>query len=144
MHSYDKYLYVRADVVSGNLYFGSSYRYVTCADCSGGPLGPQLAQDSLTIDSLSASIKGDVIISQNYPNPFNPTTQIRFALLKPNHVTLVVYDMLGREVARLADEQMSAGYHAVTWNASGKASGVYIYRLSAGNTVQVRRMILMK
>ncbi len=56
----------------------------------------------------------------------------------------MVYDMLGREVARLADQQMSSGYHTVTWNAGGMASGVYIYRLSAGNFVQVKRMILMK
>ena len=144
MHSYDNYLYVRADVVSGNLYFGSSYRYVTCTDCSGGPLTPQVPQDSVASSGASTNTGGDVNIQQNYPNPFNPTTQIRFTLLKPNHVTLVVYDMLGREVAKLADEQMAAGYHAVTWNASEKASGVYIYRLSAGNTVQVRRMLMLK
>ncbi len=52
--------------------------------------------------------------------------------------------MLGREVARLADEQMPAGYHGVTWSANGMASGVYIYKLSAGSFVQVKRMILMK
>jgi Secretion system C-terminal sorting domain len=143
MYDYDGYLDIRADVTGGDQKV-SATRHVTCADCSGGPLTPQLGQDSVAIDSASASIAVDVIIGQNYPNPFNPTTQIRFTLLKPNHVTLVVYDMLGREIARLADEQMSAGYHAVTWNASGKASGVYIYRLTAGNTVQVKRMILMK
>lgn len=143
MYDYDGYLDIRVDVASGGQQI-SATKHVICTDCSGGPLTPQVAQDSLAIDSVSASITGDVIINQNYPNPFNPTTQIRFTLLKPNHVTLVVYDMLGREVARLADEHMAAGYHTVTWNASGKASGVYIYRLTAGTTVQVERMILMK
>lgn len=143
MHSSDGYLYVRSDVTSG-VQQSSTSRYVTCSDCSGGPLNPQIVQDSVAADGVPANVEGDVVVGQNYPNPFNPTTEIRFTLLKPNHVTLVVYDMLGREVARLADEQMSAGYHAVTWNASGKASGVYIYRLTAGNTVRVERMILMK
>ncbi len=143
MYDYDGYLDIRVDVTSGPRQV-SATRHVTCLDCSGGPLTPQVRQDSLAIDSVSASTTGDVIIGQNYPNPFNPTTQIRFTLLKPNHVMLVVYDMLGREVARLADEHMAVGYHTVTWNASGKASGVYIYRLTAGTTVQVERMILMK
>ena len=143
IYDYDGYLDIRVDVTSGPRQVSAS-KHITCLDCSGGPLTPQVAQDSLVSDGVSANIKGDVIISQNYPNPFNPTTEIRFTLMKPNHVTLVVYDMLGREVARLADEQMAAAYHAVTWNASGKASGVYIYRLEAGNTVQVERMILMK
>ena len=83
-------------------------------------------------------------LAQNYPNPFNPSTEISFAIPKDSYVKLVVYDMLGREVAKLADGEMSAGYHAVTWNASGVASGVYIYRFSAGNFVQVKRMLLLK
>jgi hypothetical protein len=143
MYDYDGYLDVRADVTSGALH-SSATKHVTCADCSGGPLGPQVAQDSTLSDTFSANTTGGVTIEQNYPNPFNPTTQIRFTLLKPLHVRLMVYDMLGREVARLADQQMSEGFHSVTWNAGGMASGVYIYRLSAGNFVQVKRMILMK
>jgi hypothetical protein len=83
-------------------------------------------------------------LDQNYPNPFNPSTEIHFGLSQPSRVTLVVYDMLGREVARLADAEMDAGYHSITWNASNVSSGVYIYRLSAGDFVQVRRMVVMK
>ncbi len=63
---------------------------------------------------------------QNYPNPFNPSTQIWFGLSKPAHVRLVVYDMLGREISRLADEDMDAGYHSVSWDAGNVSSGVYI------------------
>lgn len=83
-------------------------------------------------------------LSQNYPNPFNPTTQIRFGLSKPSHVALAVYDMLGREVATLADEQMDAGYHSVTWNATGFPSGVYIYRLTTDKFSVTRRMLVLK
>ncbi len=145
MYSYDGYLDIRVDVTSGSQHITVT-KHVTCRDCSGGG-GQQALQgvgDSVLTEASPVDMQGDVIIGQNYPNPFNPSTEIRFTLLKPQHVKLAVYDMLGREVTVLADGQMSAGYHAVTWNASGKASGVYIYRLSAGNTVQVKRMILMK
>lgn len=83
-------------------------------------------------------------LSQNYPNPFNPSTQIRFALSKPAYVKLTVYDLLGRNVAQLADEQMEAGYHAITWNADKLPSGVYIHRFSADNLVEVKRMVVLK
>ncbi len=93
---------------------------------------------------IAAETPQENSLGQNYPNPFNPSTQIRFGLSQPTHVTLVVYDMLGREVARLADEEMDAGYHSVTWSAGNVSSGVYIYRLAAGNVVQVKRMVVMK
>ncbi len=143
MHSSDGYLDLRADVTSG-VQQTSTTRHVTCTDCSGGPLTPQVAVDSAQGSIASTDTPGGVTIEQNYPNPFNPSTQIRFSLSKPSHVKLAVYDMLGREVARLADEEMDAGYHSVTWNARNVSSGVYIYKLSAGSFVQVKRMILMK
>ncbi len=147
MHNFDGYLDLRADVTSG-VQQTSATRHVSCTDCSGGPLSPQIAVD--TVQSTNAP--AGYIIEQNYPNPFNPTTEIRFALPKPSYAKLIVYDMLGREVARLADGQMGPGYHSVTWNASNVSSGIYIYRLvaspaepsSAGNFVQVKRMIVMK
>lgn len=97
-----------------------------------------------TGSSYSTTLPKDYVLGQNFPNPFNPTTEISFGVPKDGHVTLVVYDMLGRRVATLVDDEVPAGFHTVSWNASGKASGVYIYRLAAGNTVQVKRMILMK
>jgi hypothetical protein len=93
---------------------------------------------------LAQEASNEYSISQNYPNPFNPSTEIRFTLLQPEHVKLVVYDMLGRTVVGLADQQMDAGFHTVTWNASNVPSGVYIYRLSAGNVVQIRKMVVTK
>ena len=102
------------------------------------PKPPNLGKSTTVAEPTAFSL------AQNYPNPFNPSTEISFAIPKDSYVKLVVYDMLGREVAKLADGEMSAGYHAVTWNASGVASGVYIYRFSAGNFVQVKRMLLLK
>ena len=63
---------------------------------------------------------------------------------EPGYVKLIVYDMLGREVARLADGYMDQGYHNLIWSAGNIASGIYIYRLSAGSFVQEKRMVLMK
>jgi hypothetical protein len=70
-------------------------------------------------------------LHQNYPNPFNPTTTINFGLPEPAHVSLVVYDVLGRTVAELANELYEAGYQSVTWNASSVSSGVYFARFTA-------------
>ena len=83
-------------------------------------------------------------LEQNYPNPFNPATMIRYQLPEQRMVNLSVYNMLGQEVARLVDGVQEAGYKEVEWNASRLASGVYIYRLTAGDFVQVHKMVLLK
>lgn len=81
---------------------------------------------------------------QNYPNPFNPQTTIRFALRVPTHVSLVVYNLIGRRVARLVDRPVNAGYHEVVFDGSRLPSGVYFYRLVAGDVIKTKSMILMK
>jgi hypothetical protein len=83
-------------------------------------------------------------LSQNYPNPFNPTTAISYQLSAFSVVTLKVFDMLGREVATLVNDVRAAGPHHVVWDASGCPSGVYVYRLQAGNSVLAKKMVLMK
>jgi hypothetical protein len=88
-------------------------------------------------------------LAQNYPNPFNPTTTINFSLPRQEYVVLVVYDMLGKEVNRLVDGEMSPGSFKVTWNGDAKggekvASGIYFYRLQAGSFSSVKKMILLK
>jgi hypothetical protein len=83
-------------------------------------------------------------LDQNYPNPFNPSTSIRYALPQGAHVKLVVYNMLGQEVAKLADDVQAAGYHTVTFDASSLGSGVYLYRLVAGKEVFLKKMLLVK
>jgi len=81
---------------------------------------------------------------QNYPNPFNPITTIRVALPQRSHVTLAVFNTLGQQVAKLADGEMEAGYHGVTFDASNLSSGVYLYRLTAGDYIQTRKLILLR
>ena len=88
-------------------------------------------------------------LSQNYPNPFNPTTTIKYQLAAISHVTLKVYDILGRTMATLVDGAESAGVHKVNFNASKYASGVYFYRIVAegkngSRFVAIRKLMLLK
>ena len=83
-------------------------------------------------------------LSQNYPNPFNPTTAISYELSANSYVTLKVYGILGRDVATLVNGQRTAGKHSVTFDAARLPSGVYFYRLQAGTSTVVRKMLLMK
>lgn len=83
-------------------------------------------------------------LSPNYPNPFNPTTTIRFALPEAATVRLTVYDVLGRQVQLLVDEQRPSGRHEVGFEATRLPSGLYFYRIEAGAFTAVRRMLLVK
>jgi hypothetical protein len=84
-------------------------------------------------------------LSQNYPNPFNPSTTVQYSLAKSGHVTLSVYDILGREVQRLVNSVQNAGTYSVTMNGSNLESGVYFYKLQAGdNFSSMKKMILIK
>ena len=83
-------------------------------------------------------------LRQNYPNPFNPETVIRFDLPEGAYMRLVIYDAIGREVARLVDQPMGAGRHAVRWEATGLPSGAYLYRLTAGSFSEARMMVLLR
>jgi hypothetical protein len=84
------------------------------------------------------------VLKQNYPNPFNPSTKISYLLPKASEVTLVVYDLLGREVVTLVNEFRTAGTHTVEFNASNLASGVYLYRIEAGDFKDTKKMLLVK
>jgi photosystem II stability/assembly factor-like uncharacterized protein len=83
-------------------------------------------------------------LSQNYPNPFNPVTNIKYQLPKDGFVTLKIYDITGREIAKLVNEQKPAGNYTVLFNGSNFASGVYFYRIQSGDFVQVKKMVLIK
>ena len=89
------------------------------------------------------------MLYQNYPNPFNPVTTIRYELPEPAHVTLRVYDALGREAATLVNQQETAGQHSVQYDAGSLASGVYLYRItfesgSGGTQTKTLKFILLK
>jgi hypothetical protein len=88
-------------------------------------------------------------LDQNFPNPFNPATTIRFSIPKEARVTLTIYDVLGREVATIVDQKVPAGQYSYRWegrNARGSfaASGVYFYRIIAGDFVEAKKMMLLK
>jgi hypothetical protein len=83
-------------------------------------------------------------LSQNYPNPFNPVTKINYAIPEQSVVTVKVFDMLGREVAVLVNEQKAAGYYTLDFDASALSSGVYIYKMQAGYYENIKRMVIIK
>jgi predicted methyltransferase len=83
-------------------------------------------------------------LSQNYPNPFNPSTDIAFSLPNKSFVSLKVLDLVGREVATLMSQEKPAGTYQVMFDASKLPSGVYFYRLTAGDFMQVKTMLMVK
>jgi hypothetical protein len=102
-----------------------------------------------SVGDKTGSLPLSFSLSQNFPNPFNPSTTIRFQVAAATHVTLKVYDVLGREVASLVDEEKTGGEYRVTFDAANVASGVYFYRLQAngagGSTyVETRKLVLLK
>jgi hypothetical protein len=96
-----------------------------------------------------ADVPGDItdpdqLDLSNSPNPFNPATAIQFTLPIPAQVVLDIYNVTGQRVATILDGKLEAGRHRVTWDGSGVASGIYLYRLSVGNVSAVRKMVLLK
>ncbi len=89
-------------------------------------------------------IPSSVELMQNFPNPFNPTTSIRFALPSAQHAAIRIFDLLGREIATVAEGSFSAGVHNVSWNGSGLSSGTYFYVLETENHREFKRMVLLK
>jgi phosphatidylserine/phosphatidylglycerophosphate/cardiolipin synthase-like enzyme len=102
--------------------------------------------DSILVTDIEQDITKpiDYSLSQNYPNPFNPTTNISFSIPMKSKVELNVYNTLGQKVTTLVNEQKEAGNHTVTFNASNLPSGVYLYRISAGNYSETKKLILLK
>jgi photosystem II stability/assembly factor-like uncharacterized protein len=96
------------------------------------------------VSSVSSEVPSSFLLKQNYPNPFNPTTNINFSLPKSGLVTLKVYDMTGKEVAVVLNEFKNAGTYIVGFSAANLPSGAYFYRLSSGNLVDTKKMILVK
>ncbi len=117
-------------------------------------LGPQ--QGAILLKNPVVGLKRTIdqtphqfMLAQNYPNPFNPTTTIRYALSRREHMSLTVHDLLGRPVAVLIDAQQSPGWHEVQWSGTNRlgqvaSSGVYVMRLRAGDFTRSRKILMVR
>ena len=103
-----------------------------------------LSEMITSVKTLSTYLPMEFSLRQNHPNPFNPTTTIDFHIPVRCEVIIRVVDMLGKEVAVLANGQLSSGAYSTEWNATGVASGIYYYQLRAGDFVQTKKLVLMK
>jgi hypothetical protein len=111
----------------------------------GGPWSRIIAGVLTSVDGQrGAGIPDRLTLFQNYPNPFNPLTTIRYEISTGSTVSLKVYDLLGREVATLAEGMKHPGVYTATWNAGDNASGVYIYKLTAGTYNESKKLVLLK
>ena len=96
------------------------------------------------IDDDNSGLPRDFSLHQNYPNPFNPSTSIKFALPEQSDVSIEIFNILGQKVASVFKGLLPAGYHNITWDGSSAASGIYYFKLTAGNFVDVKPMTLLK
>ena len=108
----------------------------------------RITNNKITSIKVTGNIMDGLPVSyelyQNYPNPFNPSTTIKFAVPKESNVNLTIYNVLGELVTTLVNEQMKAGYYEYKFDASNLASGVYLFRIKAGDFLQTKKMILLK
>ena len=132
---------------SNTLFSFASYK-------DGNKLDIWLAGDGMTLlhnTIIITNIKNDVVnndfsfkLFQNYPNPFNPLTTIKYQIPKESNVTIKVYDVLGKEITTLLNAEQKAGHHKVEWDGKNYASGIYFYRIRAGEFVLTKKMLLIK
>jgi hypothetical protein len=141
-----------ADTIAGNFHLTQNS---PCVD-SGDPaslLDPDNSRADMGtfyfnhLDNISDAanlIPSKFEISQNYPNPFNTRTTINYALSIPSHVTIDIFDLLGRKIETVLNEEQQAGYHQIIWDAANQTSGLYFYRLSTGAISLTKKMLLVK
>ena len=109
-----------------------------------GPFAVGRFKDVTGVSTSPESGPQEFVLRQNYPNPFNATTTIEFTLAQASKVKVVVYDVLGKEITTLLNGRLDAGTHTVQWEANSHASGIYIYKIITKNSVQARKMVLVK
>ena len=122
------------------LFFQQPYGFYKLKVTTSSPIG---------IQPISTEIPKQFSMSQNYPNPFNPNTKIKFDIpanvkRETSNVRLIIFDILGREVAKLVDQRLQPGSYSVDWDASNYPSGVYFYRIQTDNFTETKKMILLK
>ncbi|TSA26110.1 MAG: T9SS C-terminal target domain-containing protein [Ignavibacteriales bacterium] len=119
---------------------------ITAEGITGSPKSVEIRQGAAVtyVKNLNFGIPDAYRLEQNYPNPFNPTTKIRYGLPKESNVVITVYNILGEEITKLVNDFQYAGFYEVNFGASNFTSGIYIYRISAGSFMQLRKMLLIK
>jgi hypothetical protein len=126
---------VQSLIVEGGYFFAGSYSH--------GAWRRPLS-DLTSMESLPTNLPVGFSLSQNYPNPFNPSTTIRYAVPRRSHVTLAVFNALGQQVATLFNGEAEPGYHEVQFNAEDLASGVYFYRIQAGDYTEAKKLCIIR
>ncbi|MBE2216552.1 MAG: T9SS type A sorting domain-containing protein, partial [Ignavibacteria bacterium] len=96
------------------------------------------------IQNISSELPTEYKLHQNFPNPFNPVTNINFDIIKQGVVKITVYDLLGREVETIVNQDMSPGRYRLDFNAANYASGMYLYRIETGDFSDVKKMLIVK
>jgi hypothetical protein len=96
------------------------------------------------VEKVSSAISSEYMLAQNFPNPFNPSTTIAFNLPRKTFVSLKIFDLIGREVEKLVSEELPPGSYQRQWNASGRSSGVYFYRMQAGAYTETKRLVILR
>ncbi len=156
---------VKIEIFSGPDEEGKTFEDSVFADASGTftssvmPIGPYVTATATDgsgntsefsdsafvthVETIDSHIPGQFNLSQNYPNPFNPETTIHFDVKEPCRVVLKVYDLLGREMARLVDAHYLPGQYQIRFDATGYASGIYFYQIEMGNFQSIKKMIIL-
>jgi photosystem II stability/assembly factor-like uncharacterized protein len=125
-------------------YLIREFKFINNTLFAAGDHGTLLKRTGFSAVDAEESLPQQISLDQNYPNPFNPTTIIRYSIPSGTHVVLIIYDILGREAARLVSEEQPAGQYEVNWNADAYPSGVYICLLNAGSNKRAMKMTLIK
>ena len=125
-----------------------TYSYLVNSNGTARPalwwLADYIENNPVGVDKTASGLPTEYELEQNYPNPFNPTTNIRYSIIKTTKVTLKIYDILGREVKTLVNTEQAPGNYTIIFNAQNLASGVYFYRLNAGNYNMTKKLLLLK
>jgi hypothetical protein len=132
-NSIKEYSFTETNIGSGKYY----YR-LKKIDKDGGFIYSNAVEVNIT------ALPTEYTLYQNYPNPFNPSTKISYQLPKSSFVTLKVYDIIGREISTLVNEQQNAGQYEVAFDGSKLASGEYLYRIQAGDFISIKKLVLLK
>jgi Secretion system C-terminal sorting domain len=127
---------------------GTVTMYICGAAGTNPPAWNNGANKTIVVKSLTGiennSTPASYNLNQNFPNPFNPVTKINYDLAKTSEVSLVVYNLLGKKVSTLVNQKQDAGYYSVDFNAANLSSGVYYYKIQAGDFTSIKRMTLIK